>query len=253
MAHYHIYFAGKQGSNDQHLQDAGLGILSRDGGTWWYDIEFGPDGTKGVACTWATKDNPEPDCDLRNKRWSQYGETGIYVGWNPDDPPFPDELRWRNRQVAGHWVTLGDGNEWMIPVPSSLPHYLSVDADGELSREVKAEHQSYLERAMELSSDIYDIFGLKDLMQDLPPEHRDKIPEDTPHLLKITDGLKLVMQGLQFNYRIAFPVSDALHLFDSHSAVEAFCAAIDLNHIQLTRQEKQKKKDSEGFAQIHVI
>ncbi len=81
----------------------------------------GPDGLNGVILADARRVQShrvayKPDAQT----WRRVpGTTGAWVGmWN-DGVPGPADLA-RDKQLAGHFVTLGDEREWLIPVARGL-------------------------------------------------------------------------------------------------------------------------------------
>jgi len=91
----------------------------------------GPDGGSGVILG-ASEHVPAnllgyyPD----KQTWHQVPRSEAWMGYLTDDPPTPVDLV-RSEGLNGHVVTLGDGNEYLVPVARAL-----VEEDGELRHKV---------------------------------------------------------------------------------------------------------------------
>ena len=81
----------------------------------------GPGDKSGVLLTYLkecpTRDIPQhwgyyPD----HQNWEPLA-AGLptWIGWNPDQPPTPEDLR-RRSLVPGYHYVLGDGNPWVVPI-----------------------------------------------------------------------------------------------------------------------------------------
>lgn len=80
------------------------------------------------------------------QRWMRIPKSEVWIGIYPDDRPAPADLQ-RAAFLDGHFVTLEDGNSWLIPVAravgdidgepvpyDSLPHAVGLDDDGKWGR-----------------------------------------------------------------------------------------------------------------------
>lgn len=72
------------------------------------------------------------------------------IGWNPDQPPTPEDLR-RKRMHRGYLIEGADGNEWQVPIirrpddSTELPRDMYVNGDGRLHEPVKEQYREYWE------------------------------------------------------------------------------------------------------------
>lgn len=70
------------------------------------------------------------------------------IGWNPDTPPGPDDLR-RKRLHRGYSIEGGDGNEWQAPIirrpddSTELPRDMHLNGDGQVHEQIKAQYRDY--------------------------------------------------------------------------------------------------------------
>jgi hypothetical protein len=52
--------------------------------------------------------------------WQKIPGSKCWVGMNTDDRPLPDSLARTRRFIKGHFVELGDGNSWQVPIARSI-------------------------------------------------------------------------------------------------------------------------------------
>lgn len=90
------------------------------------------------------RDEASGDWISEVQRWREVqnddGTTKYFVGWNLSDIPKPEDLR-RVTQVQGHYVTLNDGNDWLIPVVgpyrTRLPQGFNAKGQSTVRREFR--------------------------------------------------------------------------------------------------------------------
>lgn len=89
------------------------------------------------------------------QEWIESITKKYWIGWQKDKFPKPEDLM-RKECVAGHIVTLGDGNKWEIPVARdfangcSLPETLVLGPTGELVREALPKYAVFSRKAERL-------------------------------------------------------------------------------------------------------
>ena len=52
--------------------------------------------------------------------WRKIPNTKCWVGMNTDERPTPETLARTRHFIKGHWVELGDGNSWQVPLARSI-------------------------------------------------------------------------------------------------------------------------------------
>lgn len=154
MSSYLLYFPGKLAATPQHLIGAGLGDLLADGSPMFGDVATGgPDGGGGVLAWWDCavdpERNPRPTFDLPRQTWlpgvTDKGEpdSSWWLGWETGRPPRPIDLA-RRRQYPGQELTLGDEQDWLVPVAIQLPHTLGLGG----KRRVKPAYKAFFDAAL---------------------------------------------------------------------------------------------------------
>jgi hypothetical protein len=62
-------------------------------------------------------------------------------------------LKWPH-QFGGYRITLGDGNEWIIPSAGELPKVLRIGEDGRPKRVIRAAYRAYFEESARWFQDL---------------------------------------------------------------------------------------------------
>src|SRR3990167_4604089 len=129
-----------------------------------------------------------------------HAESQAYLGWLKSEPlPKPDVLA-RKVQLAGEWLTLADGNRWLVPIARkvtddglqcALPLAFELDDDtGQwVPTKVLREYQAIWDHAI-----AYNAAMLAAL------EGR---KEGEPISFTIPDAEQLVVDALAVNYRVS--------------------------------------------------
>lgn len=257
MAHYSIYVPGARGASDDHLRRVGLEGLAERGGTQWTEvIGRGPDGGIGSIATWTPTNNPEHDPLLGyypdRQEWrpaeadAERGlEEGRYwFGFEPDRPPSPADLAYQ-QQIFGARVQLADGQAWIVPFASRLPHRHKLTS-GKWGRVVKEQYRDFFERCQRNAEVIFTVLDLQDFMVG-----RRAVAEASDELVKITidDGARLCCDALAINYRLTPEIIDMLGLLDDRSMIAIIWTTIEMQDIVDVRDQK---KTAEEFVTIPV-
>ena len=88
-------------------------------------VNGGPDGGNGIVFGNFALMGDLPSGYYPDKQtWRQMPKSEVWIGYYTGTPPAPEDLIVK-QPLAGHWVELGDGREWMAPVARGL----SVDGD----------------------------------------------------------------------------------------------------------------------------
>jgi len=111
------------------------------------EVNGGPGGVFGVVV------GPTSDViyDPSRQVWKEGKD--YFIGWEKEQgQPKPEELR-RKVIFPGHWVKLGDGNEWLIPVArycggeTGLERAITMDRDGKVRQEILEKYKEFYEYA----------------------------------------------------------------------------------------------------------
>lgn len=90
----------------------------------------GPSGTPGVTVSLEAK---PPGYHPDEQTWIEIpaagGRLGYWLGWWKGKLPRPQDLA-RTEQLSGHVVTLGDGNEWLVPCARLMPQTITALPEG---------------------------------------------------------------------------------------------------------------------------
>lgn len=141
---------------------AGLAGVLRDTHPAWRTVCGGPDGGNGllVRATWR-EDNEAPVYTADAQRWIVAPGGRHWVGVATGEEPGPEDLR-RKTQIEGHWVRLGDGRDWLVPVArlvdgtTLLPEAVYWDVNGALVRELRPEYAPLHQHATAIWDSLMD-------------------------------------------------------------------------------------------------
>lgn len=87
----------------------------------------GPDGKSGMIVAPDQTDGALMGFFADRQKWFAIPKTDVCVGCYTDgDAPKPESVA-RPMQLGGHWLTLGDGQKWLVPVGRGL-----TEEDGDL-------------------------------------------------------------------------------------------------------------------------
>lgn len=205
--HFQIYIPGAM---DLAPELAKVGLGDFVGNAEALREPVGPDGKGGCVFAWgwslgaaARQIGFRPE----QQTWRQSTE-GYWVGsWN-GTPSTPKELA-RPYQEPGKLLTLGDGNQWLIPQVERLDRTLVLADDGTWRYEAqRRHHQLWLE-------------SVQWAQRFLPTQKGDaEVPFDMPAMSEFVIGV------LRMNYRITREVVSDLRLFSVKSVAEAFSTIV---------------------------
>ena len=150
-----------------------------------------------------------------------YDGPGYWIGWRKDSPPGPDDLA-RQKQLDGHWVKLGDGNLWLVPVArryvfedGAIRHRVELstvrhlDADGRWKADTVAEQYRRLWAWLTL----FDRW--------LAAE------EGAAEDFDFQSETEFVVEALRLNYRLGSVEASLLGLLDTTGIIGAIEAVTD--------------------------
>lgn len=197
----------------------------------------GPDGNGGLIIALAA---PGKEIEVRYKPAEQtwrslppaegadLGSLPCWVGYYTQTPPGPAAGGLaRPKMLDGHWVTLGDGNEWLVPVArgaseqdgeirwyAALPRVMTLDsAGGWAEGDVVAEYATLWEIAGRWWDALQSAFAAGD-------GKTDHVEVD---FQEANDG---ALRVLQTNYRLGRIEVAALGLFTTTTARDVLNAAV---------------------------
>jgi len=198
-----IYLPGRTGANPQHLVDVGLGDLLSpgDAAPMFTDLIPGPDNGSGIAASW---DQPCPPVGIE---WTKSPRGEFWFG--KDGPLTPADFA-RKRQHDGRFVTLGDGNEWLIA---------TLKAGGGLAAKLHPAFRRYYEAA----------WGFFDQVS---------APENGKVTIKWTDAANFIGLALSINYRCNLDVASWLELIVTDRLFDVPEAAIEMDLIHAALKKK---------------
>tara|TARA_R110002167_G_scaffold61913_4_gene174911 strand:- start:16341 stop:17042 length:702 start_codon:yes stop_codon:yes gene_type:complete len=221
----------KNSSNPQHLIDAGLEMLLRDGDDTpkYADLNgTGPGDLPGQLISWAGGESlaylperqdwipalPDPKRDLPAGRY--------WIGKPKGQLPDPMSLA-RNEQVTfdGLGIELGDGNLWVMPNALRFPHYLGFNAAGEYERFPIRNCIPLYERTL---------WAL---------EHAQAVIRGEADF-DMQTAFHYVIEMLAVNYRVCPHLVSMLQLFNDSNLFLALSKTTDVEQLLMIREELKK-------------
>lgn len=247
MAHYSIYIPGAKGATNEHLVRVGLGRLCEPSGPEWTEVlGRGPDGGSGSVASWPLTGDPSIDAlqgyHPERQQWlpidedpaQQLAAGRFWYGCEPERPPTPADLALK-KQVVGERVLLADGQAWMIPFASRLPHDHAL-VGGKWRRRVSARHRDWHLRAQRNMEAIFTALDLQDFLAGRVAA--DQLSE-TPMKITLADGAAFCCDGLAINYRVTPEIVSFLALLDDRSMVAIIWTTIEMQAVLEVRDQKK--------------
>lgn len=222
MAGLMVYIPGSTSNDGEaELTRVGLGdLLDRNVAAIPLPIgNSGPDGGNGRLIIFdmgpGFPDTPH-NVDWKTQGWkpappdpekrTELAAGRYWLGYVKGGKPTPAELR-RPDVIDGEYVTLRDGQQWVIPIEDYLPRRLTV------SRHTGNEVREVADRHLEFSNwcnALFETFlsdGFAAMLQ------KDKV-------IVIDRGLSFAAMALSKNYRVTRDVVDLLELIEDYEAWE---------------------------------
>lgn len=212
-------------SPDDLLSSVGLGDLGSACVVAMPLSATGPDGLSGTLLYWG--DPRQPPRDRAGWTWQPAPARSLHsdglkagqldaalaagrywLGWNPDAPPVPAELR-RSTFLGGLEVTLEDGNDWIIPTAKVLPRRMGLDPTGEITMQIAPPFRAFCEAA-------------EDLLAHLAAADPNRGSLEIPGCWRVANA------ALGINYRLNAELVSMLGLFSDRSMVQVCLAVIEL-------------------------
>jgi hypothetical protein len=231
-----LYFlpGEKRSITPERVAELGLGYAF-EGRHVANDAFDGPEGKPGavlVADATRTKLGFYKD----RQTWRPVPGTTAWVGRYTDEPVEPKDLQ-RRDALRGHWVTLADGQAWLVPVARGaterdgelvcfveLPQYTEIDDAGEWVEGAIVPRYAAL---WDHATAWWDTLRA----QGQPAEESSDEPGDAPAVPEVKfdfPGLhEAALAALAANYRIGRAEAALLQLFTKQSATSVLKALVD--------------------------
>jgi len=231
-----FFFPNAKGSAKSEASAAGLdALLSYIGGS--VGCLSGPSGEPGVIVAQAPhagSDGKAADCGYypEKQTWSSAANGAYWIGFETQAPPRPQDLL-RTNALAGHFVELEDGNQWLVPIARSPIHKPTVprpmvrDAQGNWVESDKpvpryADFCNRVDKCWQAFSEA--------------TEGQDVI---------FVDGVETAIAALEANYFLNDEVVSALGLLSSANYIAVIMAAFDWPTVKAVSEAFLKKKAAE--------
>lgn len=242
MAGYAVYIPKGRGANPEQLAAVGLPSLAT--GAEFSDISArGPDGGHGVVAAWRRGDienDPPLSCDGMDWRPAKADKARklpagrFWFGQVQGKPVRPKDCE-RKQMHLGYPIELRDGNAWVIPPATNLPHVHGLDSEGEFCREVAAEFRDYWQDSEKYAVQFFQAINHLDMLKASKPG----IDTQTQVEFTIADAWRFCCRALSLNYRLTPELVDMLGLLDDAAMRNVIKAAIDLPCILEDRVQKK--------------
>lgn len=198
--HFQIYIPGAADLAPE-LAKVGLGDFVANAEA--LRTAVGPDGKSGCVFAWWTKTSRQMGYRPADQKWTESND-GYWVGsWN-ESQSTPDELA-RTYQEPGTRITLGDGNQWLLPTIEKLPRDMILADDGTWRYEIQRRHHKlYLETL--------------DWVRRFAPTQDGKSQVQ----VNMSELADFVVDTLRMNYRITREVASEMRLLSTQTLSAAF-------------------------------
>lgn len=149
------------------LRSVGLELLFDEGaGIDFADVlAGGPDGGSGLLVKVAPDGEPL-HYSADKQEWhkltpspdGKYAAGRAWIGWDREQRPGPAQLA-RRQQLSGEWMTLRDGNAWLVPIIRQLPKFMGLDDDGSVSGLLEPAYQEFYDDSLRVFSEFVEKNG----------------------------------------------------------------------------------------------
>lgn len=191
--------------------------------TWLY-CQAGPGGKPGMLGFWMDhtllrSHSYQPD----TQKWIAVPHAlgGVWLGTYADDPLRPSDLLRSKPYERCLPCRLEDGNDWLVPIASWLPHVWGQDSTGAFTRKPADRFASYCQSA----EAVFQFFA-------------GAVGSDQPKF-EIDCQWSFICEALSLNYRLCPAVVSALGLIGDNSGPRVLAATVEM---VLTRDVEDQKK-----------
>lgn len=197
-------------------------------------VHKGPDKGRGITFAASAFQNDVRAITRPDFKWLEAER--FWVGYDPSNPPTPAELS-RATQIPGYNITLGDGNDWTVPLvrvesgESMLPRRYTVGRDGKPVLEPMDRYKVLTEHCMAFYQYFMQAVGENGIVGDVD------VPDD-----KL---FEYAIEALGVNYHIGRYEVALLGLLDTVNVRAVLGAAIDASaayRMMVMAQETEEKK-----------
>lgn len=217
------YFPGERRVTAEMIKVEGLEYALDPGKLTSCQVHGGPDGGAGVVCGGANVMASRVGHFQQHQTWRKCPRHDHWVGLDQRFIPQPEQLL-RPEALRGHLVTLGDGNQWLVPVARAffsegdelryycaLPHQVDLDDDGHW---VVGDVARTFRHLWDLASKYWDC------------KHESAVEGDQV-TLEFDELHDAALTALAANYRLGKVEAVLLELFKGDAAVQVLEALID--------------------------
>lgn len=166
----------------------------------------------------------------KEQAWQKARNGKYEIGIINADRPTEEQLR-RKRQLAGHYVELGDGGKWLVPVAriitggSMLPATLILGSNGEVVTKEMPQYAQFSAKAEKLWEDF---------------QIENKLIEGE---LKTTiaERMLIAAEALAWNYHLGMDEVNMMGLLTTENLSKVLRAIIDVPTLEEVIKETKKK------------
>jgi hypothetical protein len=176
----------------------------------------GPDGQAGAIFAWWNRQDRHIGYQPERQEWIK-SPNGYWVGFWKDDPPSPEQLA-RPYQERGKFVTLGDGNRWLVPEVHEIDRHLVLADDGTWKYEVQRQHHKLWLESLSWA------------------ERFAGASPGTRVVLDMTLLIGFVVAVLRLNYRLVPEVVSHLRLLTRHGIAQPFSVILGCDVTSMTSE-----------------
>ena len=200
-----------------------------------------PSGEAGCIVMPHVASNPDPGYFPQSQTWMKAPGGAHWIGFETARRPGPACLE-RRETVAGHYVRLEDGNDWLVPAArvfhgggTCLPEVFSLGPNGEIVKAIVPRYKALSKQAETLWEDFAG-----------------DVTEGALRAVVRTqeDSLRLACEALAVNYHVGLGEVLALELTSTAGMREILRALIDYPSFLRAVEaiEASKKKESPSAA-----
>lgn len=198
----------------------------------------GPDGGGGLLLAIGGAHTPAVKVDLANQTWVKAACGEYWIGTENGKTPGPFDLA-KREIVGGHFVTLADGNDWLIPCARSdvrqidLPQSLRLGPNGEWVSETLPEFLEFCDRVERSYESFFEVMQAQ-------REYR-----SAENVIPDSELIALAVDGLSVNYHLSAQEISVLGLLTSANLFGIIGALFDWPTIErIVAREASEKKTS---------
>jgi hypothetical protein len=225
-----IYFSKNSIKNNEDLNASEMGYLvDESGGPNCAGCSTGPNGEIGTMFCMPDSEGRHPALGCDHVKWHETSHK-YWIGYRENEFPSPEALA-RRKMFNGHYVRLGDGAPWLVPVArlvdggSVFPRRLAWDGKNWNPGDILNKYKGLFEDACK----FWDALA-------------------NGGQYEFSDGANLAAAALGLNYKISPEEISILGLFTTETQRDALMAVVDWQTVvELSKKNRtmnQKEQDS---------